>query len=56
MGGGTTGMAVFAESQLLHTAQLPIGGVHVTNDLARGLSTPVAHAERLKTLYGNVQA
>ena len=34
MGGGTTGMAVFAEGQLLHTAQLPIGGVHVTNDIA----------------------
>jgi cell division protein FtsA len=56
MGGGTTGMAVFAEGQLLHTAQLPVGGVHVTNDLARLLSTPVAHAERLKTLYGNVQS
>jgi len=55
MGGGTTGMAVFAESQLLHTSQLPVGGVHVTNDLARLLSTPVAHAERLKTLYGNAQ-
>jgi cell division protein FtsA len=56
MGGGTTGMAVFAEGQLLHTAQLPVGGVHVTNDLARLLSTPVAHAERLKTLYGSVQS
>ena len=56
MGGGTTGMAVFAEGQLLHTAQLPVGGVHVTNDLARMLSTPVAHAERLKTLYGNAQS
>ena len=55
MGGGTTGMAVFAEGQLLHTAQLPIGGVHVTNDIARILSTPVAHAERLKTLYGSAQ-
>jgi cell division protein FtsA len=56
MGGGTTGMAVFAEGQLLHTAQLPMGGVHVTNDLARVLSTPVAHAERLKTLFGNVHS
>jgi cell division protein FtsA len=55
MGGGTTGMAVFAEGQLLHTAQLSVGGQHVTNDLARMLSTPVAHAERLKTLYGNAQ-
>ncbi|MDE2006591.1 MAG: cell division protein FtsA [Rhodospirillales bacterium] len=53
MGGGTTGMAVFAEDQLLHTAQLPVGGQHVTNDIARVMSTPVAHAERLKTLYGN---
>jgi cell division protein FtsA len=55
MGGGTTTMAVFAEGQVLHTAQLPIGGMHVTNDIARMLSTSVAHAERLKALYGNVQ-
>jgi cell division protein FtsA len=56
MGGGTTGMAVFAEGQLLHTAQLPVGGQHVTNDIARLLSTPVAHAERLKALYGSAQS
>ena len=56
MGGGTTGMAVFAEGQLLHTSQLPVGGVHVTTDIARVLSTPVAHAERLKTLYGSTHA
>jgi cell division protein FtsA len=55
MGGGTTTLAVFAEGQLLHTAQLPFGGMHVTNDIARMLSTSVAHAERLKALYGNVQ-
>ena len=54
MGGGTTSFAVFAEGHLLHTAQLPVGGWHVTNDLARLLSTPVAHAERLKTLHGGV--
>ena len=56
MGGGTTSLAVFSEGQLLHTAQLPVGGVHVTADLARGLSTSVATAERLKTLYGNLQS
>ncbi len=56
MGGGTTGMAIFAEGQLLHTGQIPIGGQHVTNDIARLLSTPVAHAERLKTLYGSAQS
>ncbi|MGC8522716.1 MAG: cell division protein FtsA [Acidibrevibacterium sp.] len=56
MGGGTTGLAVFVENQVLHTALLPIGGMHVTNDIARLLSTPISHAERLKTLYGNVEA
>jgi cell division protein FtsA len=55
MGGGTTTLAVFAEGQVLHTAQLPVGGQHVTNDVARLLSTHVAHAERLKTLYGTCQ-
>jgi cell division protein FtsA len=56
MGGGSTSFAVFAEGQLLHTAQTLVGGSHVTNDIARLLSTPVAHAERLKTLYGSCQA
>jgi cell division protein FtsA len=55
LGGGTTSLAVFAEGQVLHTAQIPIGGIHVTNDIARGCSTSVAHAERLKALYGNCQ-
>jgi cell division protein FtsA len=56
MGGGTTGMAVYADNQIMHTAQLGIGGLHVTKDIAIGLSTTLAHAERLKTLYGNVEA
>lgn len=55
MGGGTTSLAVFAEGQVLHTAQLPLGGISVTSDVARGLSTELAHAERLKTLYGTCQ-
>ena len=56
MGGGTTNVASFFENQLIHTAQIRIGGVHVTSDLAKGLSTPLAHAERLKTLWGNVES
>lgn len=52
MGGGTTSIAVFAEGQLIHTSQIPVGGWQVTNDLARVLSTPINHAERLKTLHG----
>jgi cell division protein FtsA len=56
MGGGTTSMAVFAEKQMMHTAQFAIGGLHVTKDLAIGLSTTLIHAERLKTLFGNVES
>jgi cell division protein FtsA len=53
MGGGTTTIAVFFDGNVVYTDSLPIGGAHVTNDIARGLSTPLVHAERMKTLYGN---
>lgn len=53
MGAGTTNIAVFIDGNVVYTDSIPIGGAHVTNDLARGLSTPLAHAERLKTLYGH---
>lgn len=52
MGGGVTSLGVFVEGNLIHTDYVPVGGAHVTSDIARGLSTPLAHAERLKTLYG----
>lgn len=54
MGGGATSLAVFSEGHLVHTAQVAVGGGQVTNDLATVLSTPVAHAERIKTLHGSV--
>ncbi len=54
MGGGTTSLAVFMDNQVVHVDTLPIGGNHVTNDIAKGLSTPIAKAERLKTVYGSV--
>lgn len=53
MGGGTTTIGVFFDGNAVFTDIVPVGGAHVTNDIARGLSTPLAHAERLKTLYGN---
>lgn len=56
MGGGTTSVAVFFEGKVIHTDVVPVGGQHVTTDIARGLSTPVAHAERIKTLYGHAIA
>ena len=53
MGGATTSVCVFIEGSLVFADVVPVGGMHVTNDIARGLSTPVAHAERMKTLHGN---
>jgi len=53
MGGGTTSIAVFFDNELVHTDNIPLGGIHVTNDIARGLSTPMNHAERIKTMFGS---
>src|SRR5262249_45759345 len=56
LGGGTTSFGVFYDGHIVYSDVVPIGGSHVTNDIARGLSTPLAHAERMKTLYGNAIA
>ncbi len=53
MGGGTTSIAVFFDGELVHTDSIPVGGSQVTSDIARGLSTPLNQAERLKTLFGS---
>lgn len=52
MGAHVTSFAVFAEGALQHVDALPLGGAHVTSDIARGLSTPIQAAERIKALYG----
>jgi cell division protein FtsA len=54
MGGGTTTISVFAEGRLVHTDAISLGGHHVTTDLARGLSTRIEDAERLKVVHGSV--
>jgi cell division protein FtsA len=46
-------LVVFFEGAVAHTASVPIGGQHFTNDLAVGLQMPVAQAEELKRQYGN---
>jgi len=53
MGAGTTSVSVFYEGAMVHADVIPVGGGHVTNDIARGLSTTANHAERMKTLYGS---
>ena len=56
MGGGSTSVAVFQQGALVHIDSLPVGGSHVTADIARGLSTTTAGAERIKTLHGSAIA
>ena len=56
MGGATTSFAVFHENNLVMADVVPLGGQHITNDIARGLSTTIAHAERMKTLWGSALA
>ncbi len=53
IGASTTELAVFFEGSIAHTAVLPIGGDHFTNDLAVGLHVTVEEAEQLKHEYGN---
>ncbi len=56
MGGGSTSFAVFYDGEMVYNEVLPVGGGHVSNDIARGLSTSLANAERMKTLYGSALA
>lgn len=53
MGAGSTSIAVFSEGEPVFCSSIPVGGAHITNDIARGLSTPLPYAERLKTLHGS---
>ncbi|GAA5440151.1 cell division protein FtsA [Deinococcus caeni] len=52
MGGGTTDVAVFKRGNLAHSACIPIGGEHVTADLAQILKIPMEEAENVKRRYG----
>lgn len=53
LGGGTTSLAVYEESRLLHTATIPVGGMHITNDVAIGLRSSIDVAERIKVEFGS---
>ncbi|MCX6763598.1 MAG: cell division protein FtsA [Candidatus Moranbacteria bacterium] len=53
IGGGTTSLAVYEENELLHAIILPIGGNHITNDIAIGLRTSIEIAEKVKIEYGS---
>ncbi len=53
LGAGTTDYVVYAHGIVKHTGVLPVGGDHVTNDLAYGLKVPQGRAEALKLEHGS---
>ncbi|MDO8461982.1 MAG: cell division protein FtsA [Deltaproteobacteria bacterium] len=52
IGGGTTDIAIFSGGSVVYTSVLSLGGNHITNDIAVGLRTPAAEAEKIKQKYG----
>ena len=52
IGGGTSDIIVYVDGAVVHTSSIPIGGINLTNDVATGLRTPMAEAERIKIKYG----
>ncbi len=56
IGGGTTSVGIFVGGGLSHTGILPVGGHHISSDIAVGLRTPLAEAEKLKLRHGAATA
>ena len=56
IGSSTTSMMVFEEGDVIHTAIIPIGSGHITNDVAIGLRTSIDIAERIKIEHGTALA
>lgn len=52
IGGAHTGISVFTEGCIRHTAILPVGGNYITSDIATGLRTPLNEADNIKLKYG----
>lgn len=52
IGAETTGIAVYEEGFLVHTKIIPIGGSHITNDIAIGLRVSIDSAEKIKRDFG----
>ena len=55
IGGGTTDLAIYIEGAVWHTAVIPVGGEHLTSDIAQGLHLPHETAEMVKQRHGHAQ-
>ncbi|HEX2330167.1 MAG TPA: cell division protein FtsA, partial [Candidatus Angelobacter sp.] len=56
IGAGSTDLIVYSDGMVAHSGVIPIGGDHFTNDLAVGLRTPLASAERIKRQFAEINA
>ena len=52
IGGGTTDIIVYMEGGVAYSAVLPVGSIHITNDISIGLRTSIESAEMIKKKYG----
>lgn len=52
IGGGTADLAIYSEGAIVHTSVLPLGGNHLTTDIALGIRTPQNEAEQIKREFG----
>jgi cell division protein FtsA len=52
IGGGTADIAIYSNGAIVHTSVLPLGGNHLTTDIALGIRTPQEEAERIKRRFG----
>lgn len=55
IGAGTTNIVVLEDGEVQHVAVLPLGGLHITNDLAIGLKTDLDVAEEVKVRYATLK-
>src|SRR5262249_52564944 len=56
IGAGSTDLIVYSDGMVAHTGVVPVGGDHFTNDIAVGLRTPLAAAEKIKRSFGHTIA
>ncbi len=54
LGHSTSSISVFENNKFVYGDAIGVGSNNVTLDIARGLSTTISSAERLKTLYGSL--
>ena len=53
LGANITSIGVFLNNKIIFSDSIPIGGIHITSDIVRGLGTKSEDAEKIKILHGS---